>query len=62
METHFATLLTDIFLHAYGNSLYKTLSMLKNYKDKAFNLTFGYIDDFMSIDNPNFDNLIPLIH
>lgn len=36
--------------------------MLKNYKDKTFNLTFGYIDDFMSIDNPNFDNLIPLIH
>ena len=43
-------------------NLYKYLSKTKNTESNAFNLTFMYIDDVLSINNPNFANWIPLMY
>jgi hypothetical protein len=37
-------------------SLCNILTKTKHTEDKAFNLTFRYIDDVLSVNNPNFSN------
>ena len=44
------------------NNNNQTNKQIKNTETKALNLTFVYIDDVLSINNPNFVNWIPLIY
>ena len=63
MGTNSSPLLADLFLFSYESTFLQTL--VKNKKTKetiSFNFTFRYIDDVLSINNPNFFKLIPLIY
>ena len=59
MGTNCAPLLADIFLYSYEAEFIQ--SLLSNGKKKLasqFNFTYRYIDDILSINNPDFENYL----
>ena len=63
MGTNCAPLLADLFLFSYESEFLQTLVKNKKIKEaRLFNFTFRYIDDVLSINNPNFSDWIPLIY
>ena len=57
METN--CLLDDLFLYSYENKILKNKRMADTL---AFNHTFNYVYDVLTINNLNFGNWIPLIY
>ena len=59
MGTNCAPLLADIFLYSYEAEFIQ--SLLSTWREKLasqFNFTYKYIDDVLSINNPDFDNYL----
>ena len=57
MGTNCASLLADIFLYSFeADFVQSLLSMGKKHLAYRFNLTYKYIDDVLSINNPEFEN------
>ena len=55
MGTNCAPLLADLFLHSYEVDFIADLIRKKEYRlARSFNLSFRYIDDVLSLNNPNF--------
>ena len=57
------SLLADIFLYSYESEFIQ--SLLSTWKKKfasQFNFTYRYIDDALSINNPDFDNNLGQMH
>ena len=63
MGTNCAPLLADIFLYSYeADSIQSVLSTGKKQLASRFNLTYRYIDDVLSINNPEFENYLGHIY
>jgi hypothetical protein len=61
MGTNFALLLVDLFIYFYEEMfITNTFQIQRITEANAFNLTFMYIDDVLSIKNPDFVKWIPL--
>ena len=59
MGTNCAPLLTDIFLYSYDAEFIQSLlSVGKKRLASQFNFTYRYIDDVLSINNPDFENYL----
>ena len=59
MGTNGAPLLADIFLYSYGAEFIQSLlSTGRKRLASQFNFTYRYIDDVLSIDNPNLENYL----
>ena len=59
MGTNCAPLLADIFLYSYeAEFIQSLLSTGKKKIASQFNFTYRYIDDVLSINNPDFDNYV----
>ena len=59
MGTNCAPLLADIFLYSYeADFIQALLSTGKKRLASRFNLTYRYIDDVLSINNPEFENYL----
>ena len=59
MGTNCAPLLTDIFLYSYeADFIQSLLSTGKKHLASRFSLTYRYIDDVLSINNPEFENYL----
>ena len=59
MGTNCAPLLADIFLYSYeADVIQSMLSTGKKHLASRFNLTYRYIDDVLSINNPEFENYL----
>ena len=59
MGTNCAPLLADIFLYSYeADFIQSLLSTGKKHLASRFNLTYRYIDDVLSINNPEFENYL----
>ena len=59
MGTNCAPLLADIFLYSYeAEFIQSLLSAGKKRLASQFNLTYRYIDDVLSINNPDFENYL----
>ena len=59
MGTNCAPLLADIFLHSYeAEFIQSLLSAGRKLLASRFNLTYRYIDDVLSINNPDFENYL----
>ena len=59
MGTNCAHLLADIFLYSYeADFIQSLLSTGKKQLASRFNLTYRYIDDVLSINNPKFENYL----
>ena len=59
MGTNCAPLLADIFLYSYeAEFIQSLLSTGKKHLASRFNLTYRYIDDVLSINNPEFENYL----
>ena len=59
MGTNRAPLLADIFLYSYeADFIQSLLSTGKKHLASRFNLTYRYIDDVLSINNPEFENYL----
>ena len=59
METNCAPLLADIFQYSYEADLIQSLlSTGKKHLASRLNLTYRYIDDVLSINNPEFENYL----
>ena len=59
MGTNCAPLLADIFLYSYeADFIQSFLSTGKKHLASRFNLTYRYIDDVLSINNPEFENYL----
>ena len=59
MGTNCAPLLADIFLYSYeAEFIQSLLSIGKKKLASQFNFTYRYIDDVLSINNPDFDNYL----
>ena len=59
MGTNCALLLADIFLYSYeAESIQSLLSTGKKKLAPQFNFTYRYIDDILSINNPDFENFL----
>ena len=59
MGTNCAPLLADIFLYSYEADLIQSLpSTGKKHLASRFNLTYRYVDDVLSINNPEFENYL----
>ena len=57
--TNCAPLLADIFLYSYeADCIESLLSTGKKHLASRFNLTYTYIDDILSINNPEFENYL----
>ena len=57
MGTNCAPLLADIFLYSYeADFIQSLLSTGKKHLASRFNLTYRYIDDVLSLNNPEFEN------
>ena len=55
--------MADIFLYLYeGDFIQALLSTGKKHEAYRFNLTYMYIDDFLSINNPEFENYFGLMY
>ena len=60
MGTNCAPLLADLFLYSYESEfLQKLVKDKKIHKARAFNFTYRYIDDVLSINNSRFAELFP---
>ena len=54
METNYAPLLADPFLHSYQADFKADLIRKKEYRlARSLHLSFRYIDDVLSLNNPN---------
>ena len=63
MGTNCAPLLADLFLYSYeAEFIQKLLSQKKKKLAVAFNLTFRYIDDVLSINNEHFHTYVNMIY
>ena len=59
MGRNCAPLLADIFLYSYeAESIESLLSIGKKKLASQFNLTYRYIDDVLSMNNPDFENYV----
>ena len=59
MGTNCAPLLADIYLYSYeADFIQSLLSTGKKHLASRFNLTYRYIDDVLSINNPEFENYL----
>ena len=59
MGTNCAPLLADIFLYSHeADFIQSLLSTGKKHLASRFNLTYRYIDDVLSINNPEFENYL----
>ena len=60
MGTNCAPLLADIFLYSYEGELFiqSLLSAGKKRLTSKFNFTYRYIDDVLSMNNPDFENYL----
>ena len=59
MDTNCAPLLADIFLYSYeAEFIQSLLSAGKKRLASQFNFTYRYIDDVLSINNPDFENYL----
>ena len=59
MGTNCAPLLADIFLYSYeAEFITSLLSTGKKKLSSQFNFTYRYIDDVLSINNPDFDKYL----
>ena len=57
--TNCAPLLADIFLYSYeADFIQSLLSTGKKHLASRFNLTYRYIDDVLSVNNPEFENYL----
>ena len=63
MGTHAAPLLADLFLYFYESEFIQHLQKSGAKKQcHSFNLTFRYIDDVLSINNPKFSEYLDVIY
>ena len=63
MGTNCALLLADLFLYSYESELLQKLVKDKKIHEvRAFNFTYRYIDDVLSINNSRFEEFLPLIY
>ena len=63
MGTNCAPLIADLFLCSYeSESLQKLIKDKKIHEARAFNFTYRYIDDVLSINNSRFAEFLPLIY
>ena len=63
MGTNCAPLLVDLFLHSYEVDFIADLIRKKEHRlDRSFNLSFRYIDDVLSLNNPSLGDLIHRIY
>ena len=63
MSTNCAPLLADLFLYSYESEfLQKLVKDKKIHEARAFNFTYRYIDDVLSINNSRFAEFLPLIY
>ena len=63
MGTNCAPLLADSFLYSYESEFFQNLVKDKKiHEARAFNFTYRYIDDVLSINNPRFSEFLPLIY
>ena len=63
MGTNCAPLLADIFLYSYeADFIQSLLSTGKKHLASRFNLTYRYINDVLSINNPEFENYLGQIY
>ena len=59
MDTSCAPLLADIFLYSYeAEFIQSLLSTGRKRLASQFNFTYSYIDDVLSINNPDFENYL----
>ena len=59
MGTNCAPLLADIFLYSYEAEFKQSLLLTgRKQLESRFNFTYRYIDDFLSINNPEFENYL----
>ena len=59
MGTNCAPLLANIFLYSYeADFIQSLLSTVKKHLASRFNPTYRYIDDVLSINNPEFENYL----
>ena len=63
MGTNCAPLLADLFLCSYESEFLQNLVKDKKiHEARAFNFTYRYIDDVLSINTPRFAEFLPLIY
>ena len=63
MGTNCAPLLADLFLYSYELEFLQTIVKDKKiHEARAFNFTYRYIDDVLSINNSRFAEFLPLIY
>ena len=63
MGTNCAPLLANSFLYSYESEFLQTLVKDKKiHEARAFNFTYRYIDDVLSINSPRFAEFLPLIY
>ena len=63
MGTNCTPLLADLFLYSYESEfLQKLVKDKKIHEARAFNFTYRYIDDVLSINNSRFAEFLPLIY
>jgi hypothetical protein len=63
MGTNCAPLLADLFLYSYESEfLQKLVKDKKIHEARAFNFTYKYIGDVLSINNSRFAEFLPLIY
>jgi hypothetical protein len=60
MGTNCVSLIADLFI--YSESLQKLVKDQKIHETRAFNFTYKYIDDVLSINNSRFAEFLPLIY
>ena len=63
MGTNCAPFLADLFVYSYESEfLQKLVKDKKMHEARAFNFTYRYIDDVLSINNSRFAEFLPLIY
>jgi hypothetical protein len=63
MGTNCAPLLADLFLYSNESEFLQNLVKDKKiHEARAFNFTYRYIDDVLSINDPRFGEFLPLIY
>jgi hypothetical protein len=63
MGTNCAPLLADLIVYSYDSEfLQKLVKDKKIHEARAFNFTYRYIDDVLSINNSRFAEFLPLIY
>ena len=63
MNTNCAPLLAYLFLFSYESEFLQNLAEDKKiHEARAFNFTYRYIDDVLSVNNPRFAEFLPLIY